>query len=68
MEPGDGQAGFVAAVGSDLTGWSPGWVNSASVVVTAAGSADSWSGLGNYQWQTSTDGGALWSSLLSGTR
>ena len=48
-----------------LTGWSPGWVNSASVVVKATGSADSWSGLGNYQLQTSTDGGALWSSLLS---
>jgi hypothetical protein len=51
-----------------LTGWSPGWVNSASVVVKAAGSADPWSGLGNYQWQTSTDGGALWSSLLSGNQ
>jgi hypothetical protein len=51
-----------------VTGWSPGWVNSASVVVTAAGSADLWSGLGNYQWQTSTDGGVLWSPLLSGSQ
>jgi large repetitive protein len=51
-----------------VTGWSPGWVNSASVVVTAAGSADAWSGLGSYQWQTSTDGGVLWSSLLSGNQ
>ena len=51
-----------------VTGWSPGWVNSASVVVKATGSSDAWSGLGNYQFQTSTDGGALWSSLLSGNQ
>jgi hypothetical protein len=51
-----------------LTGWSPGWVNSASVVVKPTGSSDAWSGLGNYQFQTSTDGGALWSSLLSGNQ
>ena len=50
-----------------VTGQSPGWVNSASVVVSAAGSADPWSGLGAYQSQTSTDGGTLWSPLLSGS-
>ncbi len=51
-----------------VTGASPGWVNSASVVVTAAGSADLWSGLGAYQSQTSTDGGVLWSPLVSGSQ
>jgi hypothetical protein len=50
-----------------VTGASPGWVNSASVVVTAAGSSDLWSGLGSYQSQTSTDGGVLWSPLVSGS-
>ena len=51
-----------------VTGASPGWVNSASVVVTASGSADLWSGLGAYQSQMSTDGGALWSPLVSGSQ
>jgi hypothetical protein len=43
-------------------------VNSASEVVTASGSADLWSGLGAYQSQTSTDGGVLWSPLVSGSQ
>jgi hypothetical protein len=51
-----------------VTGASPGWVNSASVVVTASGSADLWSGLGAYQSQMSTDGGVLWSPLVSGSQ
>ena len=51
-----------------VTGATPGWVNSASVVVTASGSADLWSGLGAYQSQMSTDGGVLWSPQVSGSQ
>lgn len=50
-----------------VTGGSALWTNAASVAVTASGSTDPFSGLGGYSYQTSTDGGATWNTLVQDT-
>ncbi len=50
-----------------VTGGSASWQNSASVPLTASGATDSpGSGIGSYQWRTSTDGGITWSAVQTG--
>jgi hypothetical protein len=53
-----------AAVAS---GGSLSWQNVASVTVTGSGEADALSGIGSYQYRTSTDGGTTWSAPANGT-
>ncbi len=50
-----------------VAGGTGGWSTAASALVTASGSTDSpGSGVAGYQHETSTDGGAAWSSLAAG--
>ena len=49
-----------------ISGGSLGWQSTASITISASGSADPASGLAHYEYQTSTDGGANWSSSTSG--
>ena len=50
-----------------LSGGSLTWLNQASETVTATGSTDAGgSGLGSYQFRTSTNGGGTWGSAASG--
>ena len=45
-----------------------GWTNTASVTVTGSGATDSpGSGVASYQYRTSADGGATWSTAATGT-
>ena len=48
-----------------VSGGSASWRNGGSGQITAAGSADSGSGLAGYQWRAETDGGA-WSTAAPG--
>ena len=51
-----------------VAGGTGGWSTAASAMVTASGSTDSpGSGVAGYQSETSTDGGATWSSPAAGT-
>jgi hypothetical protein len=50
------------------TGGSLAWTNAATVTVTGGGSTDSpGSGVGFYQYRTSTNGGSTWSTIKTGT-
>ena len=51
-----------------VTGGSPQWQNAATVLVSAADSADAASGVDHYQYRTSIDGGATWSSIANGAQ
>jgi hypothetical protein len=48
-----------------VSGGSASWRNAGSGQITAAGSADSGSGLAGYQWRAETEGGT-WSAAVSG--
>ncbi|MDT4946556.1 MAG: large repetitive protein [Pseudonocardiales bacterium] len=50
-----------------VSGGSTAWQSVPSILITAAGSTDAGSGLAGYQYRTSTDGGATWSSAGSGS-
>jgi hypothetical protein len=50
-----------------IAGGSPIWKSTASVTISASGSADPASGIAHYEYQTSTDGGTNWSSPTSGS-
>ncbi|HEY7815945.1 MAG TPA: hypothetical protein VIC62_22060, partial [Nakamurella sp.] len=53
---------------TSVTGGSLTWKSGASTAVTAAGSTDSpGSGIGSYQYRTSTDGGTTWSAAATGS-
>ena len=49
-----------------ISGGSLGWQSTASITISASGSADSASGLAHYEYQTSINGGTSWSSPASG--
>lgn len=49
-----------------VTGGSNAWQSGASVNVSASGSTDGVSGVTDYQYETSTDGGATWSQPANG--
>ncbi|HEU0194557.1 MAG TPA: hypothetical protein VFQ71_10185, partial [Gaiellales bacterium] len=42
------------------------WLNAPSETISASGSSDALSGLGGYQYETSTDGGSTWSQPVDG--
>jgi hypothetical protein len=50
-----------------VVGGSPSWLRAASVKVSATGSSDTLTGLAGYESETSTDGGASWSTATPGS-
>jgi hypothetical protein len=48
------------------TGGSPSWQAGPVVTVTASASADAWSGVTGYKYETSTNGGSTWSAPTTG--
>ena len=50
-----------------MAGGSPSWQSAASVTVSVAGSTDALSGLDGYEYETSTDAGASWSTATAGS-
>ena len=57
----DRSAPTVPAVSGGSTTWTAG-----PVTISAGGSADAYSGLAGYEYQTSTDGGTTWSAPVAG--
>jgi hypothetical protein len=51
---------------TSVTGGSAAWQNAVSVTVSASGGDDAGAGLAGYEYRTSTDGGATWSSPMAG--
>jgi large repetitive protein len=49
-----------------VSGGSSTWQSVASILLSASGSTDAGSGVAGYQYRTSTDGGATWSSVSAG--
>jgi hypothetical protein len=49
-----------------VSGGSSNWQSVPSVTLTASSSTDAGSGLAGYQYRTSTNGGATWSSVVAG--
>ena len=50
-----------------VSGGSNSWTNASSVTVSAAGATDAVSGIFNYQYRKSTDGGNTWSLPVNGS-
>jgi hypothetical protein len=50
-----------------VTGLAPGWRALASVTAAASGSADALSGIDNYEFEVSTDGGSTWGAAQTGS-
>ena len=51
---------------TSVAGGSATWQNAVSVMVSASGASDAGSGLAGYEYRTSTDNGATWSTPSSG--